>query len=256
MSSNPLQKQTKINQAILSWPKGAVQTSSFLNGKEFSRSLLNFYTKSGWLELFEHSAYILKNDNIEWTGVVYGLQQNGVPLIHPGGKTSLFLQGYAHFISSELKTVYLFAPERAKLPLWVIKHKWNLSFEFYPTSLFTAENNAGLTEYSTGAFSIKISSPERAAMEMLHLLPFKQSFEEALQIMENLTTLRPKILQPLLENCSSVKVKRLFLYMAEYHKHPWFKKLDLSSVDLGKGKREIVKNGTLDSKYLITVARQ
>lgn len=256
MSSNSLQKQTKLKQAILNWKKGTVQTSSFLNGKGFSRSLLNFYTKSGWLELFEHSAYILKNDNIEWTGVVYGLQQNSVTLIHPGGKTSLSLQGYAHFISSELKTVYLFAPKRVKLPLWVMKHKWDLSFEFYPTSLFTAENNAGFTEYSSGTFSIKISSPERAAMEMLHLLPFKQSFEEALQIMENLTTLRPKILQPLLENCTSVKVKRLFLYMAEYHNHPWFKKLDLSSVDLGKGKREIVKNGTLDSKYLITVARQ
>ncbi len=90
-------------------------------------------------------------------------------------------------------------------------------------------------------------------MEMLHLVPRKVGFDEAQLIMENLVTLRPAVVQGLLMECSSVKVKRLFLYMAERQKHPWLSKLDLSKIDLGKGKRMIVPNGRYDAKYQITV---
>ncbi len=65
-----------------------------------------------------------------------------------------------------------------------------------------------------------------------------------------------EVLQSLLECCTSVKVKRLFMYMAESHQHPWVGKLDLSIVDFGQGKRVIVKAGLLDKKYNITVPRQ
>ena len=60
-------------------------------------------------------------------------------------------------------------------------------------------------------------------------------------------------MQSLLERCASVKVKRLFMVLAESCQHPWVKKLDLSKVDFGKGKRMLVRGGRLDSKYNITV---
>jgi hypothetical protein len=50
-----------------------------------------------------------------------------------------------------------------------------------------------------------------------------------------------------------VKVKRLFLHLAEKQAHPWFKQLDVTRVSLGSGKRMIVAGGRLDPKYLITV---
>ena len=71
-----------------------------------------------------------------------------------------------------------------------------------------------------------ISSPELAAMEMLYLIPNEQSFDEALKITEGLTTLRPQLVQSLLEECNSVKVKRLFLFMSEKCQHQWFKNLE------------------------------
>jgi len=73
--------------------------------------------------------------------------------------------------------------------------------------------------------------------------------------MEMLTGLRPDLLQKLLEECKSIKVNRLFLYMAEKAGHSWLDDLDLSKIDLGKGKRSIVKNGVLNSKYQITIPR-
>jgi hypothetical protein len=71
-----------------------------------------------------------------------------------------------------------------------------------------------------------------------------------------MTTLRPDKVQLLLELCSSVKVKRLFLYMAEKQNHFWFNDLDLDKINLGAGKRMIVKNGVLDAKYQITVLKE
>ena len=93
-------------------------------------------------------------------------------------------------------------------------------------------------------------------MEMLHFVPDRVTFEEAVLIMENLVTLRPQMVQHLLENCNFIKVKRLFMYMAEHHKHPWVYQLDTSKVDFGKGKRLIIKNGMLDKKHMITVPRK
>jgi hypothetical protein len=79
---------------------------------------------------------------------------------------------------------------------------------------------------------------------------------ECAQVMEGLTTLRPKILQPLLEKCSSIKVKRLFLYLASRAGHDWFKRLDPSKLELGSGDRTITKGGVYVAQYGITVPQE
>lgn len=75
-------------------------------------------------------------------------------------------------------------------------------------------------------------------------------------VMEQLTTLRPGLVQTLLEQNSSVKMKRLFLFMAEKAGHAWFSDLDLQKIDTGSGKREIVPNGVYDSKYQIVIPEE
>jgi hypothetical protein len=96
---------------------------------------------------------------------------------------------------------------------------------------------------------LKISNPARALMECLSQCPDKFPLIEGYEIMENLLTLRPSAVQTLLEQCKSVKVKRLFLYFAEKVGHSWFEDLDTSKVELGKGVRRIVPNGKYVSKY-------
>jgi hypothetical protein len=113
--------------------------------------------------------------------------------------------------------------------------------------------DAGLTQKDLGSYAVTISTPERAIMEVMYSLPREASFEEVALLMEGLTTLRPRMLQVLLEQCRSVKVKRLFMYLAEDCNHAWVQKLDVSKVDFGKGKRMIVKGGRFNSKYNITV---
>ena len=123
------------------------------------------------------------------------------------------------------------------------------------TALFPSGLDDGYVDLPVEDFTIRISSPERAAMEMLYYVPLEQGFDEAERIMESLLTRRPALVQNLLETCNSVKIKRLFMYMAEKAGLPWVEKLDLGKVDFGKGDRTIVEGGRLDPNYRITVPR-
>ena len=71
--------------------------------------------------------------------------------------------------------------------------------------------------------------------------------------MQGLTTLSPRRLEKLLRDCKSVKVKRLFFFFADRHKHRWLARIDRTGIDLGSGKRMLVRDGRLDPTYQITV---
>jgi hypothetical protein len=95
--------------------------------------------------------------------------------------------------------------------------------------------------------------PERAFLELLDEVPKHETFHQADILMEGLRNLSPRRLQTLLCACKSVKVKRLFFWFAERHNHAWLQKLDQSAIDLGQGKRMLVRGGRFDAKYNITV---
>ena len=86
-------------------------------------------------------------------------------------------------------------------------------------------------------------------MECLSQCPDRFSLMEGYEVMENLLSLRPAAVQTLLEQCKSIKVKRLFLYFAEKVGHRWFEDLYTSKVGLGRGVRRLVPNGRYAPKY-------
>jgi Transcriptional regulator, AbiEi antitoxin, Type IV TA system/Transcriptional regulator, AbiEi antitoxin N-terminal domain len=249
------QVKTKINRLIAQWPKGTVGVASYLNSLGFGHDLLVKYKKSGWIESFGRGAYILNGAKVEWPGALYAFQTQLNLNVHAGGKTSLELKGYAHYLPSQQKKIFLYGPLGQVLPTWFKRAPLGIDIVMTRTNLFPSDVQEGFSDYAERDFSIKISSPERAALEMLHLVPRKVSFEEASLILENLVSLRPEVVERLLFSCRSIKVKRLFLYMAEKHEHPWLPQLDLSRVDLGHGKRMLVSNGRYEKKYRITVPR-
>ncbi len=73
--------------------------------------------------------------------------------------------------------------------------------------------------------------------------------------MENFTSLRPEILQNLLEKGCSFKARRVFLFLAERIKHAWFHELNISKLSLGNHKIQIQKRGIFNAKYLMTVPK-
>ena len=233
---------------------GTVILASWLDKNGFSYDLQQRYKKSGWLESIGVGAFKRPNDNIGWQGAVYSLQQQANLSVHVGGLSALSLLGYSHYIRTGVETVYLFSKLKTKLPAWFEKYFWSEPINHTKTSFLPTEK--GLEENSVGTFQIKIASPERSILECLYLAPEKQDLLETYQIMSGLVNLRPDILQALLNECKSVKVKRLFLYMLKKANHQWGQFLDLSEVNLGTGDREIVKNGIYDSEFHITVPKE
>lgn len=123
------------------------------------------------------------------------------------------------------------------------------------TGFLGKEKSLGLITHNMGNYDIKISSPERAALEFCYDVPLRESFDELNHIMSGLTTLRPSVVQNLLEKCDSIKAKRLFMYLAEKHNHTWINKLNLEHISFGTGSRALCKNGYYDSKYKIVVPK-
>ena len=248
---------SKINYLVTNARKGGVLTAGYLHQMGFSYELLRRYEKSGWLDSLGYGAFILHGDTVDWMGGLWALQTQAKKKIHVGGKTALEFKGFAHYLKQRPTKVYLFGSEKK-----LCRSGSNDTIgagavvKFSPIKLFASGIDEGFSQYQKGELSIRISSPERATMEMLYHVPREQTFEEALLITENLTSLRPSLVQKLLEGCNSIKVKRLFLYSAEKHGYPWAKRLDLTRVSLGTGKRVIAQGGVLDKKYQITVPRE
>lgn len=242
---------TKINQVVSNWPRNTIKTVKELTEMGLYPSLLKMYSNSKWIQLYMRGMYKLYNDEVSWQGLLYGLQKND-NLIHAGGKTALELKGYGHYLKQGEVKVYLFSTRNVNFNLWLKKFK-NLVLK--RTEVFDYTNKNYFTNFNKGSFEIKISAPELAFMEMLYLIPAEQEFDEAFKIMEGLTSLRPNLVQSLLENCSSIKIKRLFLFMAEKSGHEWFHKLKPNAFDLGAGKRMIVKEGVLNKAYGITIPK-
>lgn len=96
---------------------------------------------------------------------------------------------------------------------------------------------------------MKTSGVERAALELLHLAPKEFDLVEAGMIVESMTTIRPKLMQSPLEQCSSIKVRRLFLNLAERANLPVMRHIDLDRIDLRTGHRSLVPNGRHVAKY-------
>jgi hypothetical protein len=243
---------SKINLLLQDWPPHIVATQCWLNSKGVDYRLADKYVRSGWLNRLGHGAYTRAGSTVDWPGAVHALQRQLGLDVHPGAITAFDLRGYAHYLALAGREVVLFAKAKTKLPSWFSNHQWSQPVRMVTSGIFTDDENTVSTVKAEDV-ELSVATLERAAFEMMYLVPKQQSFEEALQVMESLTSLRPRVVQRLLETCRSVKTKRLFMYAAERSNHPWLDDLNLSLVDFGTGKRTIHPGGHLDKKYNLVV---
>lgn len=233
---------------------GTVVLASWLKELGISGDLQKHYRKSGWIETVGRGAFKKTGDNINWLGAVYALQAQSKLKVHVGAITALALQGFSHYIRLSEEKIFLFMPGKGHLPEWFLRYNWGNPVQLYKATFLPG--NTGIDDYDETNFSIKISSPERAVFECLYLAPGTIDLVECFHLMEGLVNLRPGLLQELLQNCRSVKVKRLFLYLAEKVNHQWFQFIDLSVIDLGKGNRRLTERSVYISKYQISIPKE
>lgn len=244
-------------------PEGVTVMRQWLLEKGYSRHSIDNLVKSQQLHVAEKGVYVRGHGNITWAAVVYSLQCIGKTDLVIGGLTALEMQGLGHYLSlSDKKTIHLFGTN--KLPNWVNKVLPDVCFTGHSLSELTGANVTNkertlLHKYTCQWIwreeigALTLSTPERAFLEVLADVPQKISFEHADQLMQGLTNLSPRSLQQLLEHCATVKVRRLFFWLADRYRYPWLEKINRHTIDMGKGKRLLVKGGKLDHTYQITV---
>jgi hypothetical protein len=276
----------KLNWLQHNLPEGLVVDAGWLEGRGYSRALRSKYVARGWLDRVARGVYRRPpaqlspkgDETLRWQHVVISLQTLLERAVVVGGRTALELQGFAHYLSaSGPREIHLYGEGR--LPAWLGKLNVEAKFAFHNAkTLFKDERIArGLGALSVNLHTheqtttdplhgtlvrqpwghwdwpLTLSSPERAILELLNEVPQHETFHQADMLMEGMRNLSPRRLHKLLVDCRSVKVKRLFLWFAERHNHAWLKQLDRKDIDLGHGKRMLVRGGKLDPTFNITV---
>lgn len=249
-------KQTKLNSLMKAWLPGTVAVQAWLATQGISPHLSAWYLKAGWLDSMGRGAYKRPGDRVNWQGGLYAIQQHLKLNIHLAAKSALEVMGHMHYLRlGQNGNFYFFGEQKTRIPMWFKKcSHWDISVKYFTASLFS-DYRVGLIEKSIDNIPLIISEPERAIMETLYLIPDNQGLDEAYLLMQGLRTLRPKEIQKLLEACRSIKVKRLFMHLAELHNLPFLQHIDVSNIDFGKGKRRIAKGGVYHAKYQLSLPK-
>jgi Transcriptional regulator, AbiEi antitoxin, Type IV TA system/Transcriptional regulator, AbiEi antitoxin N-terminal domain len=254
------QNVSKLNHLERSLPEGLLVDAAWMERHGYSTSLRSQYVASGWLTQPVRGTYKRPRGELTWEKVIVSLQSLLGSNLFVGGRTALDLQGFSHYLAPfGPPVIHLYG--RTEPPGWLPKLPLPQTFRFHraQTLFRTLPEKPALQDGTLRQFQVAsewpltVSTPERALLEMLNELPGRESFHIADKMVESLSALSPRRLQLLLADCRSVKVKRLFFWLAARHPHAWVKQIDRSAVDLGVGKRSLVKGGKLDPDLLITV---
>jgi len=274
MSSQTKGKANRLQELL---DEGLLAETSWLEAHGYSRPLLAKYVRGGRLQSPARGVYRRPGPPLKWQHVVASLQLLDESYLHVGGRTALVHRGLAHYVQmSGAQPIALYGPGGP--PPWVNKLGLRERFVYRPDAMLgvlrawrdeegvlrgfderplapAKLDEFGLREDKWGAWDwpLVFSTEERAILEVLQDVPAHESVYEADVLMQGLANLRPQRLMALLKACSSVKVKRLFLALAERHAHAWFRHLDVKGVDLGSGKRMLVPGGKLHPRYLLTL---
>jgi hypothetical protein len=270
------QNRRPLNRLERDLPEGIVVDTAWLRKRGYSRQLLSYYVRTGWLDQPARGVYRRPRGSLTWQQLVISLQTYLDYPLAVGGRTALELRGYAHYLPQKERAVDLYGSKPP--PGWLRKLQPDLQFAFHSDQrlfrkrlvaseikeLVTGKAKSKgsfastLTELPVGQWdwTLVLSSPERALLELLDELPQRETFHQVDMLIQGLTNLSPRRLQELLADCKSVKVKRLFFFFADRHGHAWLRPLKNKKFDLGKGKRMLVKGGKLDQTHQITVPRE
>ena len=244
---------TKINDIRQLTASNGILLTSWLEKQGVSRSGISDYVESGWLLRISTGVYKFAGDNPTLFGVLASYQAQTDLKYHIGAATDLDLKGFSHYINMGKPTAVIFTPVRPPLPKWISQAELDMNIMEVSSKVI---GEKGIEQIEYDGMTLTVSGPERAIMECLLLSPMRYDLMDVYYLMEMLTSLRVTLVQQLLEDCTSVKVRRLFLFMAEKARHRWFSKLDLSRISLGSGTRSFAKGGVKNAAYDIAISKE
>ena len=181
------ENRKKLNRLLKEWSAGTLMTHHALKKRGIYQQLVDCYVKSGWLEVISRGVFKKAGDQVDWLAAVLYVQSSLQRSVHVGAKTALELHGVQHFTPHSAGYVWLFGLSNEKLPAWLLarntEYNWGRDIHYLTPVLFD-DQKLGLTkkkiaQYGNQEWQIVVSSKERAVLELLYLVPLKQSLEEA-----------------------------------------------------------------------------
>ncbi len=242
-------------------PLDMVATKSWLEDQGLNLHFIDNAVRSKTLLPLASGVYVRQDARLSWKSLTASLQRMAVTPIHVGGLTALELDGLSHYLTHATHpTIHLFSKQ--SLPRWLYRidapalFAWHGTSRLWPENVMNNELYIRANTWQAQQPPLHYSCPEKAILEVLSDVPNAISFEHADQLMQGLHNLSPRKLDALLKTCRSIKVKRLFLWLAERNQHAWFKHLTPELYKLGTGKRLIATGGRLEPTWQITVPKE
>ena len=248
-----IESRNKLNQLLSYWQSGALLFSSWLKKNGYSDQLMQQYRKSGWFSPLSKGVMYRTGDKLSSFGALssYNTQLNKG--FYVGAHSALELSGFNHYVPMGKPVLMIGYPQEDEVPGWMKRTDFDYDQKFFSTKVFP---NPQFTYINKGNCKIRMSVPEQAFLECLLLAPNQYNYMDLFYIMEQLTTLRTEVVQELLENTNNIKIKRLFLFMAQKAGHDWFSRLDRGKINLGSGKQKLAEGGVYLSEFRITIPKE
>lgn len=226
--------RTKLNTLFNSTAPGVPLTSQDLAALGISADLAVHYVRAGWLVRLARGVFSRPNDPLALHPSLVVLQRR-IEGLHVGGKSALDWYGVRQYVSQQ-PLLHLYGWDAARVPDWFAER---FPCDYHRQRLFDEKPNAllyvGPFEQRKGA--PRVSSPERALLEMLSDVGVRQPLQEARELAESSYTLRAVVLRKLLQRCTSVKTVRLCLQLGRELALPWAAKLDAARLPTGSDRR-------------------
>ena len=248
-----IDERNKLNSLLQRNNPGGLYFSAWLKENGYSDQLLMSYRDSGWLTALSRGVMYRIGDKPRCFPMLESYNSQLGKNYHIAAHSALELVGFNHYVPMGKPMLMIGHPKEEPVPNWIKNIDLDYSLKFFSTETFSKPQ---LTLFNIDFPHLQASVPEQAFLECLLLAPKQYSYMDLYYIMEQLTTLRPEIMQELLENTDNLKVKRMFLYMAEKAEHYWFDSLNPEKIELGSGKYKLVDNGIYIPKYKITVPKE
>jgi hypothetical protein len=181
-----------------------------LHNSGISPALAAHYARTGWLERLARGVYCVAGARLDRDQSLIFLQGR-VGGLHVGARTALAWQGVRQYLEAR-ERLTMWAAVRGDLPAWFT--------ERFPGSLTSlslfddATEEAGIVTPPAVTDGVRVSSRERALLELLREVRTALQLQEARELFFATLGLRAAVLGELLTGCTSVKTVRLFLMWA------------------------------------------
>lgn len=232
--------RNKLNALYTRFEPGAPLMSEDLAALGISADLAVHYVRAGWLTRLARGVYCRPNDTLA-LGPCLVLLERRLEGLHVGGKTALDWYGVRQYVAQQ-PVLRLYGWRSGQLPAWFTDR---FPAEYYRKRLFDEQPGAlrNVNPFEGEAGAPRVSVPERALLEMLSEVGVRQPLQEARELVESSYSLRARVLQDLLEHCTSVKTVRLCLQLGREGELPWAAKLDPTKLPTGSDRPWVSRSG-------------